>query len=186
MLLYQYLIAVVLGIIVGFVIKHIPGWVNAISAKKKTESTGWEKLAFQFAAEMRDTREQSKLNTEQAAITQHTLNEKLIEALKSKEFHSSVLLSTQSIEAIGGRLDDVGVLITKAIHEQTEQIQKLQSLLAEHLAAQRKISRAIEGRGDDENQEIIERAQAVLEQHPELSLEDAISRVRRTMTYAPR
>lgn len=68
----------------------------------------------------------------------------------------------------------------------TEGQQKEASLLAQHLAAQKQLARTIEGRGDDEDQEVIERAMALKAQYPEMTLEESIARVRRSMVYSQR
>ena len=70
------------------------------------------------------------------------------------------------------------------VKQQAEKIEKLEHLLAENIGHQKRISRAIEGKPmDDDTQDIIERAVALREQHPDLDIIDAMKRVRQTMAY---
>ena len=68
--------------------------------------------------------------------------------------------------------------------EQTEQLLKMNGQIAEFIAGQRRVMRAIDGSAGTEDDEVWEAARVIKERYPELTLEDAVLRARNQRVYS--
>lgn len=74
-------------------------------------------------------------------------------------------------------------LISPAVLKCASTLESVDEHIVEFVGGQRRIMRSMEGRNGTEDDDIMDRAMAIRENHPEVSLEDAVKRARVLMNY---
>lgn len=122
-------------------------------------------------------------------IREHAPNPITMEAMVKMQEEWMERRQKQVLESLDRLTNAVRNLETETANQTKAQVaatEKVGTLIARHLEIQKRVSRTLEGRPDNDDQELVERAMALREEHPEMTIEECIARIRHVMPYQAR